>query len=396
MKNRAVRKKGFTLIAALLMMVLLSGVAIGLMMMVNTETRVGGNDVQNNLSYHQAEGGIEHLSSDLANMYHNLQAPSTADFANLSTMAPSNDPSVTYPDYSAVPHTDGSGNLEIQWGPIKSGANAGLYAQILQVDLRATAQRATIGKEETSMMRTVEVALIPVFQFGVFSDSDLAFFTSPNLDFVGRVHTNGNLFLGAASSSTVTFHDRVTAYGEIIRTVLPNNLAANCTNCNDTGTVKLLTASGGCDGSQTGCRSMSTSEGSVKGNSLTSLVYNSGPPSWYNISTGNTYYNSWVLNGDNGGTNGTGVSKLSLPFIGGGAQPYEIIRQPPAGELATSPIGASREYNLAEIRVLMASDPAELPGGAKDVENIRLANYNNLGGQDYTKGVPITGTAYNT
>jgi hypothetical protein len=396
MKSRTVRKKGFTLIAALLMMVLLSGVAIGLMMMVNTETRVGGNDAQNNLSYHQAEGAVEHLSSDLANMYHNLQAPQVTDFTGLSANAPSNDPSVTYPDYSATPHTDASGNLEIDWGPIKSGPNAGLYAQILQVDLKATAQRATMGNEETSMMRTVEVALIPVFQFGAFSDSDLAFFTSPNLDFQGRIHTNGNLFLGAAAGYTVTFHDRVTTYGEVIRTALPNNLPATCSNCNDSGTVKILTASGGCDGSKTACRSMSTSEGSVKGTSLTGLTYNSGPPSWINISTGNTYYNSWILNGDNGGTNGTGVNKLSLPFIGGGAQPYEILRRPPAGELATSPIGASREYNLAEIRVLLASDPAELPGGATDADNIRLANYNNAGGQDYTKGVPITGTAYNT
>jgi hypothetical protein len=396
MKSRAVRKKGFTLIAALLMMVLLSGVAIGLMMMVNTESRVGGNDAQNNLSYHQSEGAIEHLSSDLANMYHNLQAPQVSDFAGLSSNAPTNDPSVTYPDYSATPHTDGSGNLEIDWGPIKSGPNAGLYAQILQVDLKATAQRATIGGEETSMLRTVEVALIPVFQFGAFSDSDLAFFTSPTLDFQGRIHTNGNLFLGAAAGYTVTFHDRVTSYGEVIRTVLPNNLAATCSNCNDSGTVKILTASGGCDGSQTACRSMATTEGSVKGTTLSNLAYNAGPPSWINLSTGNSYYNSWILDGDNGGTNGTGVSELSLPFVGGGAQPYEILRVPPAGEVATSPIGASREYNLAEIRILLASDPAELPGGANDVENIRLANYNNPGGQDYTKGVPITGTAYNT
>src|SRR5437763_140706 len=141
MNSHAVRTKGFTLIAALLMTVLLSGVAIGLMMMVNTEVRVGGNDVQNNLSYHQAEGAIEHMSSDLANMYHNIQAPQVSDFSQLSTMAPTNDPSVTYPDYTATPHTDSTGNLAIDWGPIKSGPNAGLYAQILQVDLRASAQR---------------------------------------------------------------------------------------------------------------------------------------------------------------------------------------------------------------------------------------------------------------
>ena len=51
--------RGFTLIASLLFLVLLSGIAIGLLMMVNTEGKVGGTDLQNNLAFHDAEGGIE-------------------------------------------------------------------------------------------------------------------------------------------------------------------------------------------------------------------------------------------------------------------------------------------------------------------------------------------------
>ena len=48
------QSKGFTLIASLLMLLLLSGIAIGLMMMVNTEGKVGGTDLQNNVAYHAA------------------------------------------------------------------------------------------------------------------------------------------------------------------------------------------------------------------------------------------------------------------------------------------------------------------------------------------------------
>ena len=47
------REKGFTLIASLLMLLLLSGIAIGLMLMVNTEGKVGGTDLQNNLAFHR-------------------------------------------------------------------------------------------------------------------------------------------------------------------------------------------------------------------------------------------------------------------------------------------------------------------------------------------------------
>ena len=42
--------QGFTLIAALIILVLLSGVAAGLMFMVSNEARMGGNDLENNLA----------------------------------------------------------------------------------------------------------------------------------------------------------------------------------------------------------------------------------------------------------------------------------------------------------------------------------------------------------
>ncbi len=83
------------------------------------------------------------------------------------------------------------------------------------------------------MMRTVEIALIPVFQFGVFSDSDLGFFSSPQLDFAGRVHTNGDLYLGVSGTATLTFHDKITAYGNVVRNQLPNGLAPSSSYNND-------------------------------------------------------------------------------------------------------------------------------------------------------------------
>ena len=57
MRSARLRSRGFTLIATLLLMLLLSGIAIGLMMMVTTEGKVGGVDLQNNVAYHNAEGG---------------------------------------------------------------------------------------------------------------------------------------------------------------------------------------------------------------------------------------------------------------------------------------------------------------------------------------------------
>src|SRR5215471_15790034 len=77
------RSQGFTLIASLLLLMLLSGVAIGLLMMVNTESRVGANDVENNLAYRSAEGAIEQMTSNLATTYQNIQSPQASDITGL-------------------------------------------------------------------------------------------------------------------------------------------------------------------------------------------------------------------------------------------------------------------------------------------------------------------------
>src|ERR1700751_4400267 len=83
--------RGFTLIAALLLTVLLSGVAVGLLYMVSNEARMGGNDLEGNLAYYGAEAGIENLTSQLSVLYQNSQSPNAAALNALT------DPS-TYPN----------------------------------------------------------------------------------------------------------------------------------------------------------------------------------------------------------------------------------------------------------------------------------------------------------
>ena len=210
MKSAKLHARGFTLIASLLMLLLLSGIAIGLMMMVNTEGKVGGTDMQNNAAYRSAEGGIEKMTSDLAATFHNAQSPSASDICNVGLPA-TNGPNlagITWKDYQVTPGVLGAAcptnaslaSLE-HWGNVVSGPNQGLWAQIVPVNMLATA--AFPGGQEVSMMRNAQVALIPVFQFGVFSESDLSFFPGPAMTFAGPVHTNGDLYL--AGETGVTF-----------------------------------------------------------------------------------------------------------------------------------------------------------------------------------------------
>ncbi len=400
MHSAKVGSRGFTLIASLMLLLILSGISIGLLMMVNTETQVGSQDEKNNMSFHAAEGGIEHMTSDLATLFQNIQAPTVSAIEGLSSLAPTNTAFMSYPVYSLTPTTNPDGSLATAFGQIATGPYQGLYAQILPISLQVTA----IGPlgDEVNMSRTVEVALVPVFQFGIFSDSDLSFFAGPSLEFAGRVHTNGDLYLSEGDGNAVTFHDKVTAWGNVIRWEQPNGKGNGVAPAHQ-GDVDILTTTLGCDPpTPATCRNMgvdnnnAVNEGSVNvgaaANTWTTTGQNGG---WPGVSQGT--YHGWIENGNFGVIppvgGATGAKQLSLPFVAGtgnaanGPQAFEIIRRPPPGELPASLLGSARLYNEATIRVLLSDDPNELPhpgfaSGAADPNNIRLANFN-----DATNGI---------
>jgi hypothetical protein len=421
MKSARLHTKGFTLIASLLLLLLLSGISIGLMMMVNTEGKVGGTDLQNNVAYHSAEGGVEKMTSDLAATFQTAMSPTALQICNLGlpTAGGPTIAGVTWKDYQITPGPLGAAcpsqtdfaKLE-NWGQIKSGPNQGLWAQIIPINMLATA--AEPGGQEVSMTRTAQVALIPVFQFGVFSESDLSFYPGSNLDFAGPVHTNGDLYPFAGTGATLTFHSKLSAYGNVIRTQLANGYAAG-TNYN--GTVYIPSADGDCTSPGTAvagnCTAMAVvttnyGDGSVTGAgsaaAQASATYNGS--NWTPFSNGT---NSEIINGNYGstvaGATGTGAKQLKMPFVGGGALPNEIVRRPPAGESATTVLGQSREYNMAQIHVLLSDDPADLPGGASDTNNVRLANLsasqaqaqygNTTAPANLEWGIPITSGNFN-
>jgi len=383
MKRARVHTQGFTLIASLLMLLLLSGIAIGLLMMANTEGKVGGSDLANNLAFHAADGGIEKMASDLSATFQNAQAPTAAQICALggSSYQPTM-VGVTWTQYTVTPASGCSGTLTATWGQITGGPNQGLWAQIIPINMLTTA--ALNGGQEVSMTRGAQVALIPVFQFGVFSEGDLSFFSGPNFDVVGPVHTNADLYPFVGPGSTLTFHNKVEAYGNVIRTQLANGWNA-ATNYN--GTVDVPTTANGCSTATTNCVAMtapnsaSFGDGSVTGpgssTPQTTSTYNttywnpfSKTKTNYMMINGNFYNN--VSPEPANVPMGTGAMKLSMPFVSGTSFPYQIIRRPLGSDSLA--LSQSREYNLAQIHVLLSDDPADLPGGASDANNVRLAN----------------------
>lgn len=396
--------RGFTLIAALIILVLLSGVAAGLLFLVSNESRMGGNDLEDNLAYYGAESGMEKLTSDLSALYTQYQSPTNAQIQNLTTFPPSSSmvSNMSYNETITYP-LDANGNPASSWNTISSGANQGLNAEIIPMSMQVIATRPSSAS--VNMTRKVEVALIPVFQFGVFCGYDCSYFPGPNFGFGGRVHTNGNLFLAAGSN--LVFNDKVAAFKQVVMDRLENGWL---TTSGYGGTVYVPKASGGCalvfPPPGPNCVAL-PGAGTVPGDASWSGGYPGigglANPNFPSISSGTL--NGFVINSLTGATN------MQLPFVQNSCtsnpppctDPIAIVRKPQPGESPSSTLGSSRLYNKAQIRVLLADAIADLhpergagPLDADDVQFVPNSFYPipAVAGTKTTAGAGVSGNEY--
>lgn len=337
------------LISSLLVLALLSTFSAGLFYIVNSEARVTVSDLESTQAYYGASAAMEKMVVDLNDLTAGQQNLSVSAVEGLGTS--NNQPSfpgVTYSDYSfSVPFDSGAPEVPLsEIRAISAGPDQGMTGDITPVRLSATALGS--GGESVKMVRDVEFVELPLFQFAVFSEQDLSFHTAANLDLSGRIHSNGNIFLAAGSGpGRMVFHSRVTGR-EIIRSELANGISTSVAGLNVPMWIPI--APGGCDGLSVACRELASNEGSKTAGPTSSANVN-----WTSISE--SVYHGRVLN------LATGAKDLELPFAQSGVQPVDLIRRPPTGESVTSPLGQSRLFNQAQIRVLLNDDPADLPGG---------------------------------
>ncbi|HVN19559.1 MAG TPA: PilX N-terminal domain-containing pilus assembly protein [Dongiaceae bacterium] len=404
--------RGFTLIAALLLTILLSGVAVGLLYMVSNEARMGGNDLEGNLSYYAAEAQIENLTSELSQLYQTSQSPNAASISalgnnpsNWATAVPgSNLANIDYSHSGQMitwPSTLSDGvtpcpNLPNPCGSfdiVGAGPNQGMVASMIPFTLNVTATRLTSAGQvatysaaaatgsSVTLTRTVEVALLPAFEFGIFCDGDCDYFAGPNFNFGGRVHTNNNLFL--ASGSKLTFTDKVAAVNQVVLDRLENG---HPTSNGYTGVVYVPNAAGGCPsapgfGPAANCLALST--GSWTG-SFPPPTASSNVGGWTTLSK--STFNGFIENGN------TGAKKLQLPFVNSGNQvgAIDIIRRPQTSD--TPLLSSSRLYSESAIRILLADSLADLHpergAGALDANDVRLGPALYPGGA--AVGIPLT------
>ncbi len=362
---------GIALLTTILLLFLMSSLLVGFSLLLLSNQQLAGANNDQVVAFYAAEAGMEKMTADLGNLFSLTYSPSIGQINALET-SPYGPPqtslftalnpseSVSYitgdgnPGYTIIPAaTDTNGNPAPTITTIKSGPYQGMTAMATEYTLTVNA-RTNTGRE-VNLIRTTQTVGIPMFQFGIFANTDLDFFPGPTFNFGGRTHTNGNLWL--AGQSTLTLSDKVDAYKDVLRTRLENGYLTAGTY---TGTIDIATQP--CTQPCTpNVRALAMSEGSLTGTvaPYDTPVRNTG---WGTVSQ--TDYNSNLRNGAGSAfpQYSTGASQLNLAVVtigGGSTQSIDLIRRP-YGTTEPSNVTNERYFSQASLRILLSDNPADI------------------------------------
>lgn len=194
---------GFVMIAAMLLLVGLMAVSITIAKRTlhNTnQTRRGYHEAR---AFYLAEGGTEWAADWLYSVL--LVNPNPAQEALNAVSGPQ------VPGFQFFELTVTKQPL-ILGGHITQGQFSGLTADIQPYLIRSRAGHANSSVQEVVEI-TVNQEAIGMHQFGIYYDGDLEIFPNYPLDYNGRIHTNGNLYVG--SSNVLNIDGVVTAAGSV-------------------------------------------------------------------------------------------------------------------------------------------------------------------------------------
>ena len=346
---RLKRENGIALLTVMLILILISAIMVGMSWMVMTDQRLGGNNQFRETAFYGAEAGMEKLTADVGNVFAVKGSITGADLTTPPITVAPTIPGIQYLDSTGTstykvtcngcPGAPASTNATI----LPPSPYAGMQGLITPFTLTVASQTGT--GSEVKLQRQIQLVSIPVFQFGIFSQTDLAFFNGPPFDFGGRVHTNGNLWL-AADAGPLYLGDKITVAGQVVRSNLENGFPGGG------GTI----AAGGSYGGTVNISTtplpippnpvrppyvagqwiaLGQNQGSVIGPTVYGQVNLAPPnPAWGGVPS--------VQNGMIRA--GAPPLNLTSTALGGITNPITLIQRPTVGELVANPAAFNQQY----------------------------------------------------
>jgi hypothetical protein len=328
---------------------------------VTHEARIAGSDLQRTQTFYAAAAGMEKMTADFCSLYARTSKPTQAQFDAIAASYPTEliNEGFTFskPDGSPgqllSPDPVPNSSVTIPNGSVFSG----LIATVIPFTLDTTATQTATGTQ-VRLQRKINNYLVPIFQFGMFSNEDLEVHPGPAFAFNGRVHANGNLYINGA----MTFLSKVTTANELVVDVVRNGTTR-------TGSMSV----------QVGAINVPLTIGSVV-NGPNVAGTSAGMPGYFPGSPSGTFNTTWsstsvaaaaagVPNRFGGQviTLATGGAPLLLPMQLEGNQTREIIKRMMPND--NTILSQSRYHAKSQIRILIddenpaSADAAGIPAG---------------------------------
>lgn len=368
-------ERGAALILAVMILMILGAISVTVLAVVSHEIKIAGSDLRRTETYSATVSALENMTNQFSALFQRTSNPTAAQLDAVAGKYPTELTAQGFTFTQSLkldqPTLDKmSPGGVAPYVDIEKGQLAGLKASVTPYKMTATAINSYTGARVT-LERTINNYLVPLFQFGMFSDKDIELHPGPAFTFNGRIHTNGNLYL----NGNVTMLDKVTVANELVYDVLRNG------SVRTGASVKMMVG---------GTLPVSLTKGSVvngpnfPGAAVGARGYNPTSPNGSNNATWTTTSANPAAAGTPnqfGGqllTRSTGATPLVLPLQLGGSSTIELIKRSVAGEAVLDPVlSKSRYHTKSEIRIIiddesMTGDAAGIPTG----QGLTLSNFN--------------------
>jgi hypothetical protein len=380
-------ERGGALAMAMIVLALISVVAIAVLATVSNEARIAGSDLRRTQTCYAAASEIERMTSDFSALYSTTARPSAQQITDIRDNHPqslisdgfgfSNPVPVLGEDTTRLADMRTAQKITDNSYPrvtIPSGPFAGLMATVAPWRVNLTATHTATGTQ-CQLERDINNYLIPLFQFGMFTDGDMELHPGPQFTFNGRVHANGNMYL----NGNVKFLDKVTTANELVRDVVRNGkvkLDSNYVTV-QVGSIEVPLTKGSVNngpnlsGATQGKRGffLDSPDGTIN------TAWDSTSVAAASIPAGST---TGIANqfGGQVQTRTTGAAPLLLPLQLDGNPTREIIKR--ALSTDSSVLSDSRYHSKAQIRVLLDDEsvPAGMVGGIPTGKGVSLSSFN--------------------
>jgi hypothetical protein len=177
-------QKGFSMFILLILLLMFTILGIAALTTSDFDQELAGNQKMSTNAFYAAEAGVKKAEAEIRTSYVSTGSP------------PSPLPSGNFPlnNYSVNYNTADLGPASQK--TLSAGAYKGLYGFVKSFEINSEAA-GSLNPENAKVIQGIEDALVPIFQFAVFYEHDLEIYPGPPMILGGRVHSNGDMYLGS-------------------------------------------------------------------------------------------------------------------------------------------------------------------------------------------------------